>query len=212
MEIRKVGVLGCGLMGSGIAQVTAQSGFATVVREVSPELLDKGLKSIDKNLVRRIYENRVRLAAGEPPTLLQAEAANAYARLRALNQRLYLTQETHQVLQLRPPLYAARILAQTQALKKGRYLRRWARRLRDFVFSREDAVILAYGSFGIAPGSQSVGVNVIITGDLRLVTNFNTRFAGIKERFDQMVPNLPEPYRRLSLPEVVATATVLADW
>jgi len=52
MAIQKVGVVGCGLMGSGIAQVCAASGFATVVREVSGELLDKGLKSIDKKLNR----------------------------------------------------------------------------------------------------------------------------------------------------------------
>jgi 3-hydroxybutyryl-CoA dehydrogenase len=52
MAIRKVGVVGCGLMGSGIAQVAAAAGFETVVREVSAELLDKGLKSIDKNLNR----------------------------------------------------------------------------------------------------------------------------------------------------------------
>ena len=52
MAIQKVGVVGCGLMGSGIAQVAAASGFNTVVREVGAELLDKGLKSIDKNLNR----------------------------------------------------------------------------------------------------------------------------------------------------------------
>jgi 3-hydroxybutyryl-CoA dehydrogenase len=52
MTIQKVGVVGCGLMGSGIAQVAAASGFSTIVREVSAELLDKGLKSIDKNLNR----------------------------------------------------------------------------------------------------------------------------------------------------------------
>jgi 3-hydroxybutyryl-CoA dehydrogenase len=38
MEIKKVGVLGCGLMGSGIAQVAAGAGFETVVREVSDEV------------------------------------------------------------------------------------------------------------------------------------------------------------------------------
>jgi len=52
MAIRKVGVVGCGLMGSGIAQVAAAAGFETVVREVSAELLDKGLQSIEKNLNR----------------------------------------------------------------------------------------------------------------------------------------------------------------
>src|ERR1700690_943947 len=50
MAIQKVGVVGCGLMGSGIAQVAAQAGFAVTVREVSQQPLDKGLQSIEKNL------------------------------------------------------------------------------------------------------------------------------------------------------------------
>ena len=52
MAIEKVGVVGCGLMGSGIAQVSAAAGFSTVVREVSPELVDKGIRGIEKNLAR----------------------------------------------------------------------------------------------------------------------------------------------------------------
>lgn len=46
MSIRKVGVVGCGLMGGGIAQTCAQSGYETVVREVNQALLDKGLARI----------------------------------------------------------------------------------------------------------------------------------------------------------------------
>ena len=52
MEIKKVGVLGCGLMGSGIAQTAASAGFETTVREVTDELLQKGLASIEKSLAR----------------------------------------------------------------------------------------------------------------------------------------------------------------
>ncbi len=52
MEIRKVGVVGCGLMGSGIAQVSAMSGFPTVVREVSDELLSAGVGRIEKSLAK----------------------------------------------------------------------------------------------------------------------------------------------------------------
>jgi 3-hydroxybutyryl-CoA dehydrogenase len=51
-EIRKVGVLGCGLMGSGIAQVAASAGFETVVKEVSEEFLQKGFASVDRSLAR----------------------------------------------------------------------------------------------------------------------------------------------------------------
>ena len=52
MEIKKVGVLGCGLMGSGIAQVAASAGFMTVVKEVSPEFLEKGFKGVEKSLAK----------------------------------------------------------------------------------------------------------------------------------------------------------------
>jgi len=63
MAIQKVGVVGCGLMGSGIAQVCAQAGFQTVVREFSAELVDKGLKGIDKNLARLVEKNTITEAA-----------------------------------------------------------------------------------------------------------------------------------------------------
>jgi 3-hydroxybutyryl-CoA dehydrogenase len=46
MAIRRVGVVGCGLMGGGIAQTFAQSGYETVVREVNQQLLDKGMARI----------------------------------------------------------------------------------------------------------------------------------------------------------------------
>jgi 3-hydroxybutyryl-CoA dehydrogenase len=62
MAIQKVGVVGCGLMGSGIAQVSAQAGFPTVVREVSPELVEKGLKAIEKNLARLVEKGTIQEA------------------------------------------------------------------------------------------------------------------------------------------------------
>src|ERR1700723_4434690 len=54
MAIEKVGVVGCGLMGSGIAQIAAQAGCQVTVREVNPAVLEKGLQSIDKNLQRLV--------------------------------------------------------------------------------------------------------------------------------------------------------------
>jgi 3-hydroxybutyryl-CoA dehydrogenase len=52
MEIKKVGVLGCGLMGAGIAQVAATAGFETVVKEVSDEFIAKGFGGIEKSLAK----------------------------------------------------------------------------------------------------------------------------------------------------------------
>jgi 3-hydroxybutyryl-CoA dehydrogenase len=52
MAIKKVGVLGCGLMGSGIAQTAATAGFDVIVREVSHELCEKGFSGIEKSLAK----------------------------------------------------------------------------------------------------------------------------------------------------------------
>jgi 3-hydroxybutyryl-CoA dehydrogenase len=52
MEIRKVGVLGCGLMGSGIAQVAATAGFDVAVLEVEQKFIDKGFAGIEKSLAK----------------------------------------------------------------------------------------------------------------------------------------------------------------
>ena len=54
MPIQKVGVVGCGLMGSGIAQVAAQARKQVIVREVSDQLVERGMQSIDKNLQRLV--------------------------------------------------------------------------------------------------------------------------------------------------------------
>jgi 3-hydroxybutyryl-CoA dehydrogenase len=62
MEIRRVGVVGCGLMGSGIAQIAATAGYETLVREVSQELLDKGFASINKSLAKFVEKGTLTAA------------------------------------------------------------------------------------------------------------------------------------------------------
>ncbi|HEX9942959.1 MAG TPA: 3-hydroxybutyryl-CoA dehydrogenase [Thermoanaerobaculia bacterium] len=58
-KIKKVGVLGCGLMGSGIAEVAARAGYETVVREVSDELVDRGLEKIRGSLGKAVEKGRL---------------------------------------------------------------------------------------------------------------------------------------------------------
>jgi 3-hydroxybutyryl-CoA dehydrogenase len=65
MEIKKVGVLGCGLMGHGITQICAQAGWDVVVREVSQDRLDAGISKIDKQLARAVEKGRVEQAEAE---------------------------------------------------------------------------------------------------------------------------------------------------
>ena len=72
MEIKKVGVIGCGLMGSGIAEVSARAGYGVVVREVNDDLLQKGLARIQKSLS----------TAAAKAKITPDEAAQAWARIR----------------------------------------------------------------------------------------------------------------------------------
>jgi 3-hydroxybutyryl-CoA dehydrogenase len=73
MEINKVGVVGCGLMGHGIAQVCAQAGWDVVIRDVDQDRLDAGLGKIEKQLSRAVEKGK----------LEQADADAVRARLHA---------------------------------------------------------------------------------------------------------------------------------
>ena len=59
MEISTVGVIGCGLMGSGIAEIAAKSGFDVIVREVNDELLEKGQARIRKSMDRAVAKEKL---------------------------------------------------------------------------------------------------------------------------------------------------------
>ena len=59
MEIKKVGVVGCGSMGGGIAQLCAQSGYQVVVSEINDEFLKKGMGAIDKTLARSVEKGKL---------------------------------------------------------------------------------------------------------------------------------------------------------
>ena len=80
-DIKRVGVLGCGLMGSGIAQVTAAAGYETVVRDVSKELLDRGRAGIEKSLAKFVEKGRL-AAEGRDATLKRLSFTTAVADLK----------------------------------------------------------------------------------------------------------------------------------
>ena len=65
MEIRRVGVVGCGLMGSGIAEVAAKSGFDVIVREVDDEVVENGKSRIRKSMDRAVEKEKMSLSEQE---------------------------------------------------------------------------------------------------------------------------------------------------
>src|SRR5438132_8308234 len=59
MPITRVGVVGCGLMGSGISEACARGGYTVIVREVSDELLAKGLSRIEQSMQRGVQRGKL---------------------------------------------------------------------------------------------------------------------------------------------------------
>jgi len=59
MDVKKVGVLGAGAMGSGIAQLFAQNGFEVVIRDIKQEFVDRGIKAIDGTLGRLVKKGKM---------------------------------------------------------------------------------------------------------------------------------------------------------
>ena len=98
-EIKKVGVVGCGLMGHGIAQVAAQGGYDVVVREVDQATLDKGLGKIEKQLARAVEKGRLEqgdadaVRARIAPTLDYGELSGCDLVIEAITEDLALKLE-----------------------------------------------------------------------------------------------------------------------
>jgi 3-hydroxybutyryl-CoA dehydrogenase len=101
MAIRKVGVLGCGLMGSGIAQVAAQAGYDVVVREVEQRFLDKGLGGIRKSLGKFVEKGKVQQSEMDAclgrltGTTSLADLADCDIVMEAIIENAQLKQETY---------------------------------------------------------------------------------------------------------------------
>ncbi len=94
MEIAKVGVLGCGLMGHGIAQICAQAGWDVVSVEIDQDALDKGIAKIEKQLARAVEKGKLEQADADAvraritPTLDYEELADCDLVIEAITEDL----------------------------------------------------------------------------------------------------------------------------
>ncbi len=104
MSIQRVGVLGCGLMGSGIAQVAATSGYPTVVAEVAEDFLKKGIASLEKSLARFVEkgtltaEKRSETLGRLKGTTKFEDLANCDIVIEAITENLQIKRETYAAL------------------------------------------------------------------------------------------------------------------
>ncbi|HEY6929320.1 MAG TPA: 3-hydroxybutyryl-CoA dehydrogenase [Thermoanaerobaculia bacterium] len=104
MKIQKVGVLGAGLMGSGIAEVAAKAGYPTIVREVSEGLVRKGLARIEGSLGRAVEKGKLAAEARDQTrgrlsaTTRLADLASCDIVVEAIVENLDVKKETYREL------------------------------------------------------------------------------------------------------------------
>ncbi len=112
---------------------------------------------LDKNIVRRYFEGVSALARGL--TLVEEEQrAILFVHLaRRKKRRLFISVEVFNLLQVHgrrvSPAETLMFFKRVEVLYPGRYFKRWARRLRETGFTREDAKVLALGTFGFVVSS-----------------------------------------------------------
>ena len=153
---------------------------------------------LDKNISRRTIEALYHLdrLSGEERLVLRL-----WRQLQARDVELFIPAGTVNVLKRFSHLLEVRaFLATVEPLTPGKYLKRWARRLREHGFTGEDAVILALATFGTTISGDILGTEGIITLDQPFINNFQTQHPKIEKRFRAMTIQLNQPYRQALLP------------
>ena len=149
----------------------------------------------------------LKLTEGRAPIDAELFALDLYSRATVQGIALFILPQTEKVLQrlAQLPHFAALIqsfLAHTQVAQPTRYFKRWARRLRDYGFTKEDADVLALATFGTNQNADILGMHVVATFDQPMINQWTAQQEAIQERLSNMQRNITVPYRHAPLPKV----------
>jgi hypothetical protein len=161
---------------------------------------------LDKSVVRRYFEGISALARGLVLAEEEQQAILLVHLARRKGQRLFVSIEMFNLLQAHrhqiAPAEALMFLKRVEVLYPGCYFKRWARRLREKTFTREDAKVLALGTFGTDEAGRILGVHVIATYDRPMLRKWQRERDEITERLLDMTGNLQAPFAQARLPDV----------
>lgn len=159
---------------------------------------------LDKNIVRNALRAMVELELGQPPTAADLPPLEILRLARESRVRGVISPELENILRRRVNLPAVRVaLAVLSVFRPTRYFKRWASRLRGEGFTREDAKVLALGTFGTDDVQSRFGADAVVTGDLHLIHNYTQRHSLIQQRLKAMAAQLKKPYCEAELPAVI---------
>lgn len=163
---------------------------------------------LDKVAARYAVQGLLKLAENRELTDEELFTLDLFARATSQNIQLFIAPPTvnilHKIAQL--PRYGAIIqlfLDQVEVAFPSRYFKRWARRLRDCTFAREDVAILALATFGTDEHGTRLGMDVLATYDQPMINHWFVQYMDIQERFTAMKKDIPPPYSGALLPEVL---------
>lgn len=165
---------------------------------------------LDKNVMRKAVTGIARARLGR---LLPQDEWTCLALLLKCQRQdvlLFVPRELRNILaHHRAQVEASLGLSFVEVMEHGRYLKRWARRLRNYGFTREDATLLSYGTFGVGRGGEVLGATGIITLDRRFIRNFEIQQQVLEKRLRAMTVQLMPPYHHAMLPMVLEPETLL---
>jgi hypothetical protein len=164
---------------------------------------------LDKNVVRRAIEGIGKSQVSQPLTneeltslrlLLAAEQGQFALFISIEMQHILDRYGNHPDVQL--------FLRFVRVLRPTRYFKRWARRLREHGFTREDAKVLALATFGAETQASQLGVDQLATFDQPFINHVAHLQSRLTQRLEAMTVQLPVPYKLARLP-VVRSAHII---
>jgi len=159
---------------------------------------------LDKNVVRRAIEGMVKSEVGTGLNQEEDKAFNLIWNVQKANSPLFITIEAFNLLQrfVKKPEVNL-FLEMVDVMRPSRYFKRWARRLCEYGFTREDAKVLSSGTFGTNDCGDILGADVIVTFDRAFINNFNTHVDTLQQRLATMTINLSSPFSNARLPSLM---------
>ncbi|MBN1874969.1 MAG: hypothetical protein JXA33_12120 [Anaerolineae bacterium] len=163
---------------------------------------------LDKVVARYILTGLLKSAKGEDITEEELFSLDLFARAPVGSLDLFIVLPSAQVLRrlLILPRYTAIVQyfqARVEIAFPTRYYKRWARRLRECNFSREDAAVLALATFGTDESGAILGMHFVATYDRPLQNNCYIQRDVIQNRLATMQRDIPAPYCETGLPQVL---------
>ncbi len=167
---------------------------------------------LDKSVLRRAAAGLVKLEFEHMLGPQELEVLSLIYVAQAHNTRLFVQEEAYNILSRFPQPEIRLLLSYVEVMKAARYFKRWARRLRSYGFTREDAKLLALAVFGTDEAKSILGVQAILTLDASLIQNYRFNFTSLEKRLKKMRVDLPSPYNAVELPLIMSPGEALALW